>query len=521
MIGDQVNRQQNTHSAAWGVWKLASHALRGSRMKPRSSADVVNLPSHLSVLRGIEAAKRRSFESLSLDVQDAVTFRRLQQQVNIVRLNPTWNTRLLDAGVPDEINAWGDWESIPVSDKDTFSAMFTGERPGMVVPISHGGFEVVASGGTSSGRPSETVYDLEELRDTYFWAGRFIGRHMLPPNMGPDRPRWLATTLADYQMWSSGTMVGGVLQYAPDVNYIGAGPMSADVFHHMMRYQGPKAIMGISQSVAYLVVLGAGLEEEARLSLRVAMYGSGQLTKKARADLLAMYPNVRALSYFAATQAEAIGLQIDPDSEALVTVPGLHHIEILDDAGRMVKVGQEGELVVTRLLANQVPVLRYKVGDRVRRLPDLVTDQLKAHQFAFVGRSGDFLHIGDTQYAARTALRAILGAIESATGVDLEQSALELQFVNERNRKALVLVAACADAETVRKSIAAKLGPEGAAPVIASAITQALSVFNSLEANVSSIKATGYFFGLSIVAPDSPELKRTEVGKVPLVVDII
>jgi len=500
---------------------VARRAIKSSMMSPRSGADVLALPSQLSILRGIEASKGRSFESLPLDVQDAMTFRRLQQQVNIVRLNATWRSRLSEAGVPQRITSWRDWEGIPVSDKDTFSSMFTGERQGMVVPISHGGFEVVASGGTSSGRPSETVYDLEELRDTYFWAGRFIGRHMLPPNMGSGRPRWLATTLADYQMWSSGTMVGGVLQYAPDVNYIGAGPMSADVFHHMMRYQGPKAIMGISQSVAYLVVLGAGLEEEARNSLRVAMYGSGQLTKKARADLVEMYPKVRTLSYFAATQAEAIGLQIDPDSEALVTVPGLHHIEILDDSGRMVGVGEEGELVVTRLLANQAPVLRYKVGDRVRRLPDLVTDGLKAHQFAFVGRSGDFLHIGDTQYAARTALRAILEAIREATGVDLEQSALELQFVNERNRKALVLVAACADAGTVRRALAAKLGPEGAAPVIASAITKALSVFNSLEANATAIKATGYFFGLSVVAPDSPELKRTEVGKVPLVVDIL
>lgn len=496
-------------------------AIKGSLMVPRSQADVLSLPSHLSVLEGIEAASDRPFESLSLAVQDAVTFRRLQQQVNIARINPVWSARLRDAGVPMRMRSWQDWEKVPVTDKDTFSAMFTGERSGMVIPITLGGFEVVASGGTSSGKPSETVYDLGELQDTYRWAGRFIGRHMLPPNMGADRPRWLATTLADYQMWSSGTMVGGVLQCAPGVNYIGAGPMSVDVYQHMMRYEGPKAIMGISQSIAYLVVLGAELEERARQSLRIAMYGSGQLTKKARADLLEMYPNIRPLSYFAATQAEAIGLQIDHESETLVTVPGLHHVEILDDAGRMVEVGEEGELVVTRLLANQAPVLRYKVGDRVRRLPDLVSRGLNAHQFAFIGRSGDFLHIGDTQYAARTALRSILDALEAATGIDLETSALELQFVNERNRKALVLVAACADADSVRRSMAAKLGTEGAAPVIMSAITKALSVFNSLEANVGSLKASGYFFGLSIVSPDSPELKRTEVGKVPLVVDIL
>lgn len=500
---------------------LVRRAIPESSMSPKSIAEVLAIPSYLRVLQGIESETGQPFESLPMGVQDALALRRLEQQVNTVRLNPLWRNRLEAAGVPSHIASWADWEAVPVTDKDTFSDMFTGERHGMVVPISQGGFEVVASGGTSSGRPSETVYDLGELRDTYIWSGRFIGRHMLPRNMGPERPRWLATTLADYQMWSSGTMVGGVLQYAPDVNYIGAGPMSADVFHHMMGYQGPKAIMGISQSIAYLVVLGRGLDETARESLRIAMYGSGQLTKKARADLVEMYPNVCALSYFAATQAEAIGLQLDPDSEALATVPGLHHIEVLDDAGKMVEVGQEGELVVTRLFANQVPVLRYKVGDRVTRLPDLTLNGLHAHQFAFVGRSGDFLHIGDTQYAARRALVAIMAAIKEATGVDLEESALEVQFVNQRSHKALVLVAACAEAGRVRKALAEKLGPDGASPVVMSAMTQALSVFNSLEANATSLKATGYFFGLSVVSPDSPELKRTEVGKVPLVVDVL
>ena len=171
------------------------------------------------------------------------------------------------------------------------------------------------------------------------------------------RPRWLATTLAAYQMWSSGTMVGGVLAMAPGVNYVGAGPMSVEVFRHFLRYPGPKAIMGISASIAYLARFAEGLEEEARRSFRIAMYGSGQLTRKAREDLRAGYPEIVVLSYFAATQAEAIGLQLDPGSEALATVPGLHLVEIVGPDGRAVAEGEEGELVVTRLLGDQAPLL--------------------------------------------------------------------------------------------------------------------------------------------------------------------
>ena len=411
--------------------------------------------------------------------------------------------------------------SSDLTDKETFTDLFTGTRPGMVVPIEHGGFEIVASGGTSSGRPSETVYDLAELRDTYALSGAFIGTHMLPPNIGEGRPRWLATTLADYQMWSSGTMVGGVLAMAPGVNYVGAGPMSVEVFRHFLRYPGPKAIMGISASIAYLARFAEGLEEEARRSFRIAMYGSGQLTRKAREDLRAGYPEIVVLSYFAATQAEAIGLQLDPGSEALATVPGLHLVEVVGPDGRAVAEGEEGELVVTRLLGDQAPLLRYAVGDRVRRLPRIVTPALDTSSFAFVGRSGDFLHIGDTQYSAKRALTEVFARFREEVGVDLEEVAHETQWVNQRPTKELLLTLTVADPDGLRRRLATRLGAAGSSPVMAAAIVRSLSVFNSLEANPDALARSGYRFGLRLLPIDSPELVRTEVGKVPLLVDRI
>ncbi|MFM6309298.1 MAG: hypothetical protein ACKPGB_13675, partial [Dolichospermum sp.] len=105
-------------------------------------------------------------------------------------------------------------------------------RPGLVVPLSYGGFEIVASGGTTTGLPVEMVYSLRELQDTYKIAGKFIGEHMLADYLAGDDPKWVATTLADFQMWSSGTMVGGVLQNIPGINYLGAGPVMMEVYHH-------------------------------------------------------------------------------------------------------------------------------------------------------------------------------------------------------------------------------------------------------------------------------------------------
>ena len=141
-------------------------------------------------------------------------------------------------------------------------------------------------------------------------------------------------------------MVGGVLQNIPGINYIGAGPVSKEVFGHILSYSGPKALMAISQGIALLAEMGADCNVDARHSWHVALYGSGLLTHKTRTALTRVYPNLAIMSYFAATQAEAIGLQLSPESH-LAAVPGLHFIEIVDEKGRWVNVDEEGELVVT------------------------------------------------------------------------------------------------------------------------------------------------------------------------------
>jgi phenylacetate-CoA ligase len=498
---------------------MPSHAALAQH--PADLAELAALPSFLTVLRDIESAAGQRFETLPAADQDEIVLQRLAQLVAICRLNPHWRDRI-DAALPGgQVTSLADFEAIPLTDKETFRVMFTGERPGMVVPITANGFMIVASGGTSSGLPSETVYPLDELQETYRWAGAFMGRHVTDRHLPGTGAKWFATTLADYQMWSSGTMVGGVLQSIPGVNYIGAGPMNRDVFQHMMSYPGPKGLMGITGSIALLPSFAEGLSAEARASLHIAMFGSGTLSEKIRADLVAAYPNVKVLSYFAATQAETIGLQLDPGQNVLTVIPGLHLVEIVDENGRSVEVGAEGELVVTRLFGNAAPCLRYKVGDRVRRLADLVTDGLQAMQFEFVGRSGDFMHLGDTQYSAQRARAALVEEFKRRKLLDLDAVAIDLQFQVERSAKKFTVVMSCDQPERQTAVLSAALDAAGTQPVIMAALVRSLSIFNSLEANESSLVRSGFRFGMRIVAPYAPELHRTAVGKVPLLVDRI
>jgi phenylacetate-CoA ligase len=489
--------------------------------RPADITQLLALPSFLSLLRQVEMVACQRFEAMPTADQQTVMVQRLAQLVAICRLNPLWRERI-DAALPEgQVFTLADFEAIPLTDKETFRIMFTGDRPGMVVPINANGFMIVASGGTSSGMPSETVYPLDELQDTYRWAGDFMGRHITDRHLPGPGAKWFATTLADYQMWSSGTMVGGVLQSIPGVNYIGAGTMSRDVFQHMMSYPGSKGLMGITGSIALLPSFAEGLSSEARASLHIAMFGSGTLSEMVRADLVAAYPNVKVLSYFAATQAETIGLQLDPDKHVLTVVPGLHLVEIVDENNRSVAVGEEGELVVTRLFGNAAPCLRYKVGDRVRRLADREGKGLNAMQFTFVGRSGDFMHLGDTQYSAERARTALVDEFKRRKIIDLDAIAIDLQLKVERSARTFTLIISCNQPELHTKILTAALDSEGSQPVIMAALARSLSIFNGLEANEASLVRSGFRFGTRIVAHNSPELHRTPVGKVPLLVDLI
>ncbi|WP_436757398.1 hypothetical protein [Streptosporangium sp. V21-05] len=499
--------------------ELAARLIPEEELRPRSVDDVIRLPSFAGKLEECGRLAGVPYCETPLDLQNALVFRRLQQLVGVALLNPLWRERLHYFGIHDAPADMSEWERIPLSDKTVQRDMFMGARAGMVVPLDHGGFEVVASGGTGDGMPLEIVYSLRELRDTYRIAGAFMGAYQLGRYLRGPAPRWLFTTLADYQMWSSGTMVGGVLSHVPEVNYIGAGPVSAPVLEHMFSYPGHKALMGITAGIALLPELGAGLPPHARASFRVAMYGSGSLPQRKRDELQAFFPNVSILSYFAATQAECVGLQLDHTSQALSAVPGLHLVEIVDEQGRAVAEGEEGELVVTRLHADETPLLRLKLGDRMVRRPALNGPGLRTERFEFAGRTADVLHLNDSQYSATLAYAALRARLRSTTGVDLDLVAHEIQFHNHREDRTLTLLAAVDDAEGTTAAVEHALGPSGVRQLFTLALPSSLSLFNDREANAAAIEQTGYGFQLVFVPPSSPQIERTTVGKTPLVRD--
>jgi len=488
-------------------------------MKPNTTEQLLHLPTFLQKIRAFEQALSQPFEAMAVEFQEALILARLQQIYHILSLNPLWKHRLEQHGFTEHPHSFEEWQSLPITDRDTLHHFYMGERAGQVVPLSHGGFEVVASGGTSGGLPIETVYSIKELRDTYALAGLHMDKFIFRKHFPAGIPSWVIMTLADNDMWSSGTMIGGVLQWAESTNFIAAGPMSELVYRHILSFKGNKAIMGMSREIEPLVELGAHVPLEDRENFRLAIYGSGLLQARKVTELKTTYPNLQILSYFASNQAEAIGLQ-HQSGGFLNAVPGLHFIEIVDDKGRWVKEGEEGELVITRLHANEAPVLRMQLGDRMIRRAFRNSEDLKTLQMEFAGRSSDIIHIGETHYQAARVLACLYGILREK-GLDLPSRAVEVQFLNDRVNRHLTFFASTEGADPMNKRIGETLGNDGVRSAFIQALKEALPLYDQNEFHFEALSRVPYTFEVCAVPFASDRIYRTKVNKVPLIKDRI
>lgn len=275
----------------------------------------------------------------------------------------------------------------------------------------------------------------------------------------------------------------------------------------------------MSREIESLVELGAKVQLEHRNSFKLAIYGSGLLQNCKVTELKATYPNLQILSYFASNQAEAIGMQHDPE-DYLITVPGLHFIEIVNDEGKWVDEGEEGELVITRLHASEAPVLRMQLGDRMIRRPNKTTCGLNALQMEFAGRSSDIIHIGESHYAAAKVLSCLHQAFRE-TGLNIDAKAIETQFINDRVSRHLTWFAAMEDADEIDTFIHQSYADSKIRAIFIEALKKGLPLYDQNKSHFEALNNVAYTFDIRIVSPNSQQIYRTNVNKVPLIKDII
>lgn len=212
------------------------------------------------------------------------------------------------------------------------------------------------------------------------------------------------------------------------LNAFEMSPTRMDDYVIAIQSWNPKAIYGYASSLALLAAHVEARGIRLKLPALRVVNATGEPLFPHQRELIERVYGVPAAIEYGARDAGLMALQ-SPDG-ALLQMSETHVIEVLDEAGNPV---DEGEAVITSLVSEAQPFIRYRTGDQVRRsaLHDPGGRGL-AMLDAVVGRQTDFIVAADGRIMHALSLIYVLRAIPGVGQFKLIQHAinrLEVQVV--------------------------------------------------------------------------------------------
>ena len=212
------------------------------------------------------------------------------------------------------------------------------------------------------------------------------------------------------------------------LNAFEMSPARMDDYLAAIRRWNPKAIYGYASSLALLAAHAESRGIKPALPALRVVSATGEPLFPHQRELIERVFGVPVSVEYGARDAGLMALQA-PDG-TLLQMSETHLIEVLDDAGNPV---EEGEAVITSLVSEAQPFIRYRTGDVVRRSGKTdpggrglgVLD-------AVVGRQTDFIVAADGRIMHALAVIYVLRAIPGVGQFKLIQHAvdrLEVQVV--------------------------------------------------------------------------------------------
>src|SRR5947209_577759 len=320
------------------------------------------------------------FETLERHALEALQLERLQALVErLRRANDIYRERLRDAKAPSSL---ADLAGLPFSTKsdmrDAYPLGLLAVPPGELARIH-------ASSGTT-GNPTIGAYTAEDLRV----FGEVMARSLAGGGIAPHDMFQVA--------WGYGLFTGGLGAHG-GCETLGACaiPASSGNTARQLQLLCDLPVIGIGCTPSYALVLAERLRAEKRRpkALRYAICGAEAWTREMRAELEELF-GVVATNIYGLTEIIGPGV-----AQECLEKQGLHvqedHflVEIIDpDTGRPLPDGERGELVITTLTREAMPVLRY----RTRDLTSLVREKCGCGRTTaridwFTGRVDDMLVI--------------------------------------------------------------------------------------------------------------------------------
>ncbi len=291
---------------------------------------------------------------------------------------------LLDArGVPpDDLHALEDLAHFPLTTKEDLRQTYPF---GMLAVPRKRLARIHASSGTT-GRPTVVGYTKNDIET---WA-EVVARSL---RAAGGRPGDLIHVVYGY-----GLFTGGLgLHYGAERMGMTVVPMSGGMTERQVQLIGDFGPQVIAATPSYMLAIADEIERQGgdgrATSLEVGVLGAEPWSEGMRAEIESRL-GIDAVDIYGLSEVIGPGVA----NECIETKDGLHiwedhfYPEIVDPAtGEVLPEGEIGELVLTSLTKEAMPVIRYRTRDLTRLMPGTARSMRRMARIA--GRSDDMLII--------------------------------------------------------------------------------------------------------------------------------
>jgi phenylacetate-CoA ligase len=294
-------------------------------------------------------------ESRPREALERQTLDGLRRTLGHVLTRPAWRRRLGDAA-PDDIHGPADWARLPFLTKDDL-------RDAYPFGLAGADPERIARVHMSSGTTGNPVVNPFTRADVEQW-GTVMARCYAAAGVGA---RDVIQITPSFGLFTGGFGFHyGAERIGATVVPIGAGRTSLQL--QLMRDLGTTVLAGIATYP--LRILEVAREERfdlGALRLRVAILGSEMWSDDLR-RLIERELSMTTFDILGMTETGGPGLGIDCAARAGIHVWQDHYFcEVVDpETGRPRADGEEGELVVSTLTREGLPLIRYRTRDLTR-----------------------------------------------------------------------------------------------------------------------------------------------------------
>lgn len=320
-------------------------------------------------------------ETLPRDELKALQFRRLSQLIERVYYQNQFYRRLFDEARvrPAEIRSWDDFQKrIPFIDKKVLLKDQAEHPPygwKLMVPEEEIRKIYITSGTSGIGQ------EFHPSTEKDFRSAAEVGFHFLT---------WAGMEKGDLNalFWPLATMAGGQIALG-GLEQFGANPMVLGIFDSKTKIQRMREFKHhyIWATPVYLTRLThlcqeMGVDPKREMSnLKGILLSTGAFPVE-WAEEMEEFWGARVYDCYGTTQLRCVYASTCEKGVVHQGKRGSYHLaeyfalaEILDpDSGEPVKYGDEGEVVITNLAQDAAPMIRFRQGDKVRRLPPEACD---------------------------------------------------------------------------------------------------------------------------------------------------